>query len=318
MGHRKFIVDIFIIALAFLLFVIWDQNNKRNTVQTAAIPDEQNIDVYLISSNNEKQFWSQINQGATDMAELMDIRYYWLTPGERSAESMITTIEQAVEAGAEALMIAPDDPAAITQAIEAAKASGVKVVYIATPPNKAAIITLSTDDYKAGVKAGKTLISILEDKGKLNGSIGIINRSQRANAKLREEGFRSVLEKDGRYKLLDTVYIESDDPEEAQIAAERLMQEYKELVALFGVSEGTSVGVGNANRASGNQYTGIGFERSDQLMRLLQGESLNAVIAENPYTMGYLGMAQAVAAVRGEDTGPDYINTGVTVHLNYR
>jgi len=36
-------------------------------------------------------------------------------------------------------------------------------------------------------------------------------------------------------------------------------------------------------------------------------------LVQNPFTMGYLGMAEAVAALRGFDTGPQLINTGVTV-----
>jgi ribose transport system substrate-binding protein len=36
-------------------------------------------------------------------------------------------------------------------------------------------------------------------------------------------------------------------------------------------------------------------------------------MAQNPYTMGYLGMAQAVAALNGYSTGPAKIDTGVAV-----
>jgi ribose transport system substrate-binding protein len=36
-------------------------------------------------------------------------------------------------------------------------------------------------------------------------------------------------------------------------------------------------------------------------------------IAQNPYTMGYLGMAEALAALKGYDTGPQFINTGVSI-----
>ena len=48
-------------------------------------------------------------------------------------------------------------------------------------------------------------------------------------------------------------------------------------------------------------------------MQLLNDGNLKAIINQNPYTMGYLGMAEAVAAILGKDTGPEYINTGVSV-----
>jgi ribose transport system substrate-binding protein len=52
------------------------------------------------------------------------------------------------------------------------------------------------------------------------------------------------------------------------------------------------------------------------MLELLRAGSIKAIIAQNPYTMGYLGVAEAVAAILGKDTGPDYINTGVGVIRN--
>ncbi len=48
-------------------------------------------------------------------------------------------------------------------------------------------------------------------------------------------------------------------------------------------------------------------------MNLLADGSLKAAMAQNPYTMGYLGMAQAIAALKGFSTGPATIDTGVSV-----
>lgn len=36
-------------------------------------------------------------------------------------------------------------------------------------------------------------------------------------------------------------------------------------------------------------------------------------MVQNSYTMGFLGMAEAVAAILEKDTGPIYINTGISV-----
>jgi ribose transport system substrate-binding protein len=73
------------------------------------------------------------------------------------------------------------------------------------------------------------------------------------------------------------------------------------------------VGVGNAIKMDNNRLIGVGFDKSDATMKLLEANSLNVIIAQNPYTMGYLGMAEAYAALNGFNTGPSYINTGVTV-----
>jgi ribose transport system substrate-binding protein len=317
MRLKRIMIDIIIILLAFLLFVVWHQKFIVNSAEATNFSNDNDIDVYLITTDRGFQYWDILNQGAADMAVLMGVNYSWEAPTDRSTVQQIEIINSAVERGAEALIVAADEPVLISEAIEDAKAKGVKIIYVDSPPYEEAITTLSTDNYNAGVKAGQTMIRILEDTGRVSGSVGIINLAAKANTKLREDGFRNTLEQDARFKILETVYIDRDEITESQNIAENLMKEHEDLVALFGTSERTSIGIGNAIKASGNQYVGVGFDKTEIMMRLLNDQNLNAIIAQNQYTMGYLGMAEAVAAVKDKDTGPKYIDTGVSVLVNY-
>jgi ribose transport system substrate-binding protein len=316
MRVKKVIIDITIILLAFLLFIIWHQNCIVNKTKTTFSNLKYN-QVYLITTDKEYQYWHQLNKGVADMAEAMGIDYIWDAPAERDVNKQIEIINKAVDEGAEALLVAADDPKLISGVIEDAKARNVKVIYVDSPAYEEAITTLATDNYEAGVRAGETMILILDNMGINSGSIGIINYKSKANTQLREEGFRKAMEKDKRFKILDTVYTMKGDPDESREAAERMINENKDLVALFGTNEGTSEGVGLAIEANNNKYIGIGFDKRDAMLKLYNNGSLKAIIAQNPYTMGYLGMAEAVAAILGLDTGPDYINTGVSVISNY-
>jgi ribose transport system substrate-binding protein len=317
MKLKRIMIDIIVISLAFLLFVVWYQKYIVNLREVTNFPNGKEIDVQLITTDRGFEYWGLLNQGATDMAMLMGVNYTWEAPVNRSTEQQIELINNAVEQGVEALIVVADEPVMISAAIEEAKEKGVKVIYADSPPYEEAITTLSTDNYKAGVKAGQTMIRILEDTGRVSGSVGIINLAAKANTKLREDGFRDTLEQDPRFKILETVYIERDEINESQKIAENMMKEHEDLVALFGASERTSIGIGNAIKASDNQYVGVGFDKTDIMMRLLSNQNLNAIIAQNPYTMGYLGVAEAVAAVKDKDTGPKYIDTGVSVLVNY-
>lgn len=312
MKSNKIIIDIMVIIFAFLLFVIWHQINIENDVHTALFSIKP-YKVYLITADKGYQYWGVMNKGAQDMASALGVEYIWEAPVVRNTNQQIEIINRAVENGADALLVAADDPKLISEAIEDAKAKSVKIIYVDSPAYEEAITTLSTDNYDAGVLAGQTMISILDKMEIKNGSIGIINLADKENTKIRENGFRDTLAEDARFKILDTIDTKTDLPNETQEAAQQMMNENEDLVALIGMSEGTSLGVGNAIKANDNRYVGIGFDKTEDMLQLLRDGSIKAIIDQNPYTMGYLGMAEAVAAILGKDTGPVYIDTGVSV-----
>lgn len=312
MTIKKIIIDFMVIMIALILFVVWHQVYIDNDTQMT-ITKVKFYEIYLITTDKEYQYWDYINQGAADMAAAMGVNYFWDAPEERNVYKQIDIINRAVEVGADAMLIAADDPKRMSGVIEDAKAKGVKVIYVDSPAYEEAITTLATDNYEAGVRAGETMISILDSMGISKGSIGIIGYAEKANTELRESGFRDTLARDERFNVLETINTARGDAIEAQEAAERLIYDNEDLVALFGTNEGTSIGVGNAIKENENRYIGVGFDQTDVMMELLREGSLKAIIVQNPYSMGYLGMAQAVAAILGKDTGPEYINTGVSV-----
>lgn len=312
MKRRKAIIDILVILLAFILFVIWEQKCIRNTTATTSLSLVKYYDVYLITADKNDQFWHYMNQGAADMAALTGVQYFWRAPEERNTEGQIDIIKEAVNNNAAALLIAADNPKRIAAAVEDAKARGVKVVYVDAPANEEAITTLATDNYTAGFEAGRSMISYLNKMGKENGSIGIISIYDKSTTNQREQGFRDVLAKEPGFIILDTVYTNGKSSDAKQ-AAEQLISQNKDLVGLFGTNEPTNEGVGYANNENDNRFVAIGFDKSDNTKKLLDNGSLNAIIEQNPYTMGYLGMAEAIAGILGKKTGPGYIDTGFTI-----
>jgi ABC-type sugar transport system, periplasmic component len=312
MKYRRIIANILVILLAFVLFAIWEQKFIRNTASSTSASLIQYYDVYLITTDEDYQFWQYVNQGAADMAALTGVKYYWKFPKVRSADEQMKIIQEAVDNNAAALVIAVDNPKRIEAAVEDAKARGVKVVYVDAPANEEAITTLATDNYAAGFSAGKKMISNLVDKGKNKGSVGIISIKGKSTTRQREDGFRDAFAKEPDYTILDTVYTNGKSYD-AQLAAEQLISQNKDLIGLFGTNEGTSEGVGNANKANDNKYVVIAFDKSDNIKKLFDYGSIQVIIEQNPYTMGYLGMAEAIAGISGKATGPSYINTGYAI-----
>lgn len=306
------IADLFmvIITLLFLVLINYREHRSREVIPASV---NQIYDIYLVTIDKTDQHWADINKGAFDMAGFLGVSYHWVAPESKDTKKQIELLNQAVEAGADAILIAVNDPILMSSVIEDAKAQGVKIIYVDTPAYEEAITTLSTDNYSAGMEAGKAMIYELNELGIRSGRLGIIGVNEVTDSIVkREAGFREAIRQDGRYILVPTDY-ENGDPQASEEAATMMMMNYPDLVGLFGTNEGSTVGVGRAIRSSKKEVIGVGFDKSNEILELLRDGSLKATIAQNPYTMGYLGVAEAFAALKGLDTGPRVINTGVSV-----
>lgn len=311
MDKIRTIVIILLILLCFSLFVTCYRRNRNITSTTTDTDFE--YTVYLITIDKTDQYWSYLDDGAATMADLLGINYIWEAPENKNDARQIELIYEAVENGADLIMLAAGNPVSLNSAIEDAKALSVNFIYVDSPADEEAITTLATDNYNAGVTAGETMIAELEANGILTGSIGIIGVNTVTESTLnRESGFRHAIEESGRYILMNTVYM-NGDPILSEDAATSFILDNPELVGLFGTNEGSTVGVGNAIMKNNTKIVGIGFDRSNAILDLIRNGSLDAVMAQNPFTMGYLGMAQAYAALKGLDTGPARINTGISI-----
>lgn len=270
--------------------------------------------LYLITMDRMDQHWVAVDKGASDFAKAVGMEYKWDAPDVKDNAKQIEALNNAVADKADVILLAANDPVAISMTVKAAKDAGVKVIYVDSPANETAVATLSTNNFNAGVLAAETMLKELEANGITEGVIGIVSVNTATNSTMqREGGFRQVIAANGKFKLLETEY-KNGDASASQEAAVNFINGNDNLVGLFGANEGSTVGVGNAIKASGvDKIVGVGFDKSDAIMGLLKDGSLVAAMAQNPYTMGYLGAAQALAAINGWSTGPAVIDTGVAV-----
>jgi len=267
--------------------------------------------VYLITMDQMDQHWVTVDSGAQKaVKELGNVDYQWLAPDVKDDAKQIECINNAIAGGAQAILLAANGPDAVTESLKEAVAAGVKIVYVDSAASYPAIQTLATDNKAAGKTAGEEMITALKAAGIEEGKIGIVNvNAATASTVAREEGFRSAFEGTG-FTLLETQYGEGDAAKSKDIAANYITQG---VVGIFGANEGSTVGAGNAIQEAGETVIGVGFDKSDMIMQLINDGYLLATMAQNPDVMGYEGMKTAVNALSGQDTGAENVDTGVSV-----
>ena len=267
--------------------------------------------IALITMDSIDQHWVTLNEGAQKAAAELGVDVQFMAPNTKDDAQQIECVNNAVSAGAKAIIVAANGPDSISSALKEAADAGVKIVYVDSPANVEAEATFSTDNKAAGKTAGEEMIKALSDAGITSGSIGIINVNAATDSCVaREEGFRSAFE-GSDFELLETQYGEGDAAKSQSIAENYITQG---VVGIFGCNEGSTTGAGNAIKASGDaSVVGVGFDKSDAILGLIEGGYLHATMAQNPDVMGYEGVKAAVKAINGEELGGVVTDTGVSV-----
>ena len=267
--------------------------------------------IALITMDSIDQHWITLNEGAQKAAKELGVNVQFMSPNTKDDAQQIECVNNAVSAGAKAIIVAANGPDAISSALKEAQSKGVKIVYVDSPANVEAEATFSTDNKAAGKTAGEEMKKALEAKAVTSGKIGIINVNAATDScVMREEGFRSAFEGSG-FELLETQYGEGDAAKSQSIAENYITQG---VVGIFGCNEGSTTGAGNAIKATGKaDIIGVGFDKSDAIQGLINDGCLLATMAQNPDVMGYEGVKATVKAINGESLGGAVTDTGVSV-----
>ena len=267
--------------------------------------------IALITMDSIDQHWVTLNEGAQKAAEELGVTVTFMAPNTKDDAQQIEQVNNAVAGGYQAIIVAANGPDAISSALKDAVSQGVKIVYVDSPANVEAEATFSTDNKAAGRTAGETMLAKLTEMGVTSGSIGIINVNAATDScVMREEGFRSAFE-GTEFTLMETQYGEGDAAKSQSIAENYITQG---VVGIFGCNEGSTTGAGNAIKASGSDaIVGVGFDKSDAILGLIEDGYLLATMAQNPDVMGYEGVKEAVGALNGESLGGAVTDTGVSV-----
>lgn len=264
----------------------------------------------LITMDSIDQHWVNMNKGAQEEAEADGVTVDFMSPDTKDDAKQIEMVNNATASGYDVLMIAANGPDAITGALKDAQAAGIKIVYVDSPANLDAEATFSTNNKAAGQTAGENMIKALADKGITSGDIGIVNVNASTQTTVdREQGFRDAFEGTD-FNILETQYCDGD-ASKAQSQAENYITQG--VVGIYGTNEGSSTGVGNAIKASGDDsLVGVGFDKSDTIKDLISDGYLYCAMAQNPDVMGKLGVKACIKIMNGEDLGGVVVDTGVT------
>lgn len=261
--------------------------------------------VTLVAKSTETEFWKSVFAGARAAASEYNVNLNIVGPEtEEDYERQNAYIEDAVVQGAEALVFSAISYTENAPAIDAAAEAGVKIVVIDSDVDSRAVgVRIGTDNVEAGYMAAQAALDAREGElvfGLINYDLGSRNGQER------EQGLRERLAQEQRVGEIYTLNVlaEEGDAREKTMA---LLQAHPEINVVVGFNEPTAVGAAQAVEALGlgDSVDVVGFDSNVETVDLMQTGVVSALIVQNPYAMGYLGVEAACDLLSGESFDPE-------------
>lgn len=264
-----------------------------------AKPQDRRYSVVLVSKSTRTEFWLSVFAGAEAAATEYNLKLHIEGPEtEEDFQAQNRMIEEAVDSGAQALVFSAIDYKNNASAINAAAQAGLKIVAIDSDVDSEAVSTyIGTDNYAAGKMAAQAALDRVDGTLK----VGIVNYdASSANGQERERGVKETFALSGRAEVVSVVntLAEASQAKEDTIA---LLEENPQINVLVALNEPTSVGAARAVETCdlSQEVFLVGFDSNIYTIDALQNGSVDALIVQNPYAMGYLGVESAYHLLNG-------------------
>ncbi|GAA0220233.1 ABC transporter substrate-binding protein [Saccharothrix mutabilis subsp. mutabilis] len=199
-----------------------------------------------------------------------------------------------------AVLIAPTDDKAMAGPMKQLKDAGIKVVEVDTKleDTSIAVSTVSSDNEQGGQLAAQTLAKLVGGKA---GSVLVLNtKAGTSTTDARAKGFEDEIKKFPNLKYVGQQYTDNE-PDQAASKVTATLAANPDLVGVFATNlntgEGAATGLRNAGRTGAVNL--VGFDASPKQVEDLRAGAVQALIAQDPATIGRTGVEQAIAALEG-------------------
>ena len=293
-------------------------------VEVTAVPQpmaEEGGEIAVIVKTGNSSFWQNVQTGAMDAQKELQADTPKLTvtflgaQSESDINEQINIVENAINRGVKAIVLAPSDTTALQPAVKDAKDAGIPVIIIDSKldgdPSQY-VAFFATDNKAAGEACAKEMIDRLTANGITEGNIQVMSYVAGVGSEVgRVGGFNDYIKANSNFTLLETQYSNSDMPT-ALDQTTNVLQANPDLVGIFGANEPTAIGMGRAIEQAGlaGKIVAIGFDGNSVLADMIKNGTLQAIAVQSSYNMGYLGVKSAYDVAFAGKTIDAYTDTG--------
>ncbi len=265
---------------------------------------QKKLTFYLIPGISTDAFYVTMKKGAEAQAKKLGVNLVFQgAPNAFSPPTQIPFLNAAIAAKPDAILIAPTDKTALISPIKKAIAAGIPVATVDTFINSPIAFTnISSDNVAGGKAAADALASAI---GKSGTVAGISVQPGVSTTDQRKQGFEAQLKaKYPTIKYLGTQFDNDDQTKASQIAS-ALITGNPDLSGIFAMNVISGNGVTTATKTAGKSGTVklVEFDAEPLQVQALKAGTIDALIAQDPYDIGAMGVQLADKYVNGQRSG---------------
>jgi ribose transport system substrate-binding protein len=255
----------------------------------------------IVSKGQAHQFWQAVHAGAVSASRDCGVDIMWNGPtDETDIARQIQIVESMVARRVDGIAIAPAESKALVQSVESAIRQGIPVtVYDSGLDVTDYVSFVATNNYEAGEMAARKLGTLLKGKGKV---IAINHMPGSASSMDRERAFAATVAKE--FPGLQIVGSQYGMSNRAKVlaAAENLLTAHPDVDGVFASAESSSVGAALALKARklAGKVRFVAFDSSPDLVQDLQDGTIDALVAQDPFKIGYKAIQLLVEKLNGQ------------------
>ena len=273
--------------------------------------------IAMIPKGTTHEFWKSVHAGGVKAARELDIDLVWKGPlKEDDLKSQLDLFDSFVSQGVSGILLAPLNDKALVAPVNRATAAKIPIVIFDSGLSGGSFVSfVATDNRAAGRLAGEHLVKLLAGKGKV-----VVLRYQEGSASTREreDGCLEALRKSPGIEIVSDNQYSGATTESAFSASESLLLAKKAadggVTGIFTPNESTTFGMllalEKAKLAGKTRF--VGFDASEKLVQAVRAGSIDGLVLQDPFRMGYLSVRAVVDHIRKKPVEPR-TDTGATL-----
>ena len=256
-------------------------------------------------------YWGTVHAGAAAAAKDLGVNIIWKgTETETDVTGQVNILQDFITKHTSGIAFAATDAHGLVRTAQAAAKANIPVVNIDSGLSPQTPPLVATNNIAAAGKAADILAQQIGGSG----DVALLPFVPSAATSIqRQQGFEQELKKYPNIHLVAVQYDQSDI-NMALSEMENILTSHPNLKGVFAANEPGVIGVVHALLSRGliGKVKVVGFDNApDEVSALSQGQ-ISALIVQNPYKIGYQGVAEVVDLLKHK-TVPHSLDTGAVV-----